>query len=142
MQEKLRDLMKSEGLKPSQLAEMLGINPAAVSHILSGRNKPGFELLQKILRRFPQINADWLLVDRGPMYRTEAEKELAPQEAASLIASDTIAEQAPINESLNPASVSDTTAAVKGFAAATNRHVERIVIFYADHTFESYTPEK
>ena len=50
MREKLLDLMKNEGLKPSQLAELLEINPAGISHILAGRNKPGFDLLQKILR--------------------------------------------------------------------------------------------
>lgn len=63
MKEKLLDLMKHEGLKPSQLAEILEVNPAGISHIL-GRdgNKPGFDLLQKILRRFPQINPDWLLL--------------------------------------------------------------------------------
>lgn len=66
--------MKSEGLKPSQLAELLGVNPAGISHILAGRNKPGFDLLQKILRRFPQINPDWLLLDSQQMYRAETEK--------------------------------------------------------------------
>ena len=71
MREKLLDLMKSEGLKPSQLAEILEINPAGISHILAGRNKPSFELLQKILRRFPRINPDWLLLDSGSMYRSE-----------------------------------------------------------------------
>lgn len=71
MREKLLDLMKSEGLKPSQLAELLGVNPAGISHILAGRNKPGFDLLQKILRRFPQINPDWLLLDSQQMYRAE-----------------------------------------------------------------------
>ena len=40
MREKLLDLMKNEGLKPSQLAELLEINPAGISHILAGRNKP------------------------------------------------------------------------------------------------------
>ena len=71
MREKLLDLMKNEGLKPSQLAELLGINPAGISHILAGRNKPGFDLLQKILRRFPRINPDWLLLDSDKMYRDE-----------------------------------------------------------------------
>ena len=61
MREKLLDLMKNEGLKPSQLAELLEINPAGISHILAGRNKPGFDLLQKILRRFPRINPDWCI---------------------------------------------------------------------------------
>lgn len=76
MREKLLDLMKNEGLKPSQLAELLEINPAGVSHILAGRNKPGFDLLQKILRRFPRINPDWLLLDSAQMYRTDAEARL------------------------------------------------------------------
>ena len=71
MREKLLDLMKNEGLKPSQLAELLGITPAGISHILAGRNKPGFDLLQKILRRFPRINPDWLLLDSDKMYRDE-----------------------------------------------------------------------
>ncbi len=71
MREKLLDLMKNEGLKPSQLAEQLEINPAGISHILAGRNKPGFDLLQKILRRFPRINPDWLLLDSDKMYRDE-----------------------------------------------------------------------
>ncbi|MFR6416030.1 MAG: helix-turn-helix domain-containing protein [Alistipes shahii] len=50
---------------------MLGINPAGISHILKDRNKPSFDLLQKILRRFPQINPDWLLLDSTQMYRDE-----------------------------------------------------------------------
>ena len=67
MKEKLQALLKSEGLKSSQLAEILEINPAGISHILAGRNRPGFDLLQKILRRFPQINPDWLRLDSEQM---------------------------------------------------------------------------
>ena len=52
MKEKLQQLMKSEGLTSSRMAEILGIQPSGISHILAGRNKPGFDLLQKILRRF------------------------------------------------------------------------------------------
>ena len=61
MKEKLLALMQNEGLRSSQLAEILDVNPAGISHILAGRNKPGFDLLQKILRRFPRVNPDWLL---------------------------------------------------------------------------------
>ena len=81
MREKLLDLMKNEGLKPSQLAELLEINPAGISHILAGRNKPGFDLLQKILRRFPRINPDWLLLDSDKMYRDSEPEQSAPAAA-------------------------------------------------------------
>lgn len=69
MKAKLQYLIKSEGLTASRFAEMLEIQPAGVSHILAGRNKPSFDLLQKILRRFPKINPDWLLLDSEQMYR-------------------------------------------------------------------------
>ena len=77
MREKLLDLMKNEGLKPSQLAEQLEINPAGISHILAGRNKPGFDLLQKILRRFPRINPD-----SDKMYRDEYPAASSGQQAS------------------------------------------------------------
>lgn len=69
MKDKILQLMQREGLKPGQLAELLDFSPAIISHILSERNKPSLDLLRKILRRFPQINPDWLLLDDPNMYR-------------------------------------------------------------------------
>ena len=48
-------LMKNEGLSSSRLAEILEIQPSTISHIISGRNKPGFDFLVKILQRFPDL---------------------------------------------------------------------------------------
>lgn len=140
MQEKLRDLMQHEGLKSGQLADLLGINPAAISHILAGRNKPGFDLLQKILRRFPQINPDWLLVDRGPMYREEAPSEnrnAADQEAT---AGNLFASVSPVpSEATAPAPQTPPTTEMPAIAPKQRRAI-RVVIFYDDQSFESYTP--
>ena len=36
MKEKLQQLMKSEGLTSSRMAEILGIQPSGISHILTG----------------------------------------------------------------------------------------------------------
>ena len=69
MKEKLQELLDRENLRPGQLAERLDVNPASISHILKGRNKPGIEFLQKILRAFPKLNPDWLLLDSKQMYR-------------------------------------------------------------------------
>ncbi len=82
MKEKLQLLMKTENLKPSQLAEILEIYPSVVSHILAGRNRVSLELSQKILRRFPRINPDWLILDSGEMsarLRRNALRQLRPQ---------------------------------------------------------------
>ncbi len=72
MKQKIVQLMKSEGLSSSRLAEILEIQPSGVSHLVSGRNKPSFELLQKILRRFPNINPYWLILEDENMYRQDS----------------------------------------------------------------------
>lgn len=54
---------------PSVFADEVGVIRSSISHIMSGRNKPGVELLQKVLKRFPEVSAEWLLAGLGPMFR-------------------------------------------------------------------------
>ncbi len=91
MKDKIAQLMKSEGLTSSRFAEILEIQPSGVSHLVSGRNKPGFDLLQKILRRFPKINPYWLLLDDEHMYkRTEPKPVDEPAEVSSVVVDHSI----------------------------------------------------
>lgn len=151
MREKLLDLMKSEGLKPSQLAEILGINPAGISHILAGRNKPGFDLLQKILRRFPRINPDWLLLDSDRMYRDTVDESSQPEAPASASRSviggdlfDTVESRSSDStpRQMTEASPGSRQTLPQPPTSRTDAPIERIIIFYADQSFESYTPTK
>ncbi len=71
MKDKIRYILSSERLTTSRFAEMLGIQPSAVSHLVSGRNKPGYDLIQRILRQFPRVNPDWFLLDIGTPFRDE-----------------------------------------------------------------------
>lgn len=145
------DLMKNEGLKPSQLAEMLEINPAGISHILAGRNKPGFDLLQKILRRFPRINPDWLLLDSDKMYRDEfsvahapATQYLRPADDG-LFGSQHISRQAAQPgkpEKSEPETIPGQPEAASHISRGSAAGVARVVIFYEDQTFESFIPSK
>ena len=94
MKERLQKFMDSERLTSSRLAEILGVQPSNISHILGGRNKPSFEFIEKMLLRFPKINPDWLLLGKGPLYRTEIrqatteseEKRNAPIDRPDIIA--------------------------------------------------------
>ncbi len=47
----------------------MDIPASSVSHLMAGRNKPGYEFIYKIIQRFPRLNPDWLIVGSGPMYR-------------------------------------------------------------------------
>ena len=71
MKEKLEFLLKNKGLNATSLARLLDIQPSGLSHILSGRNKPSFDLVVKILKAFPEINPDWLLLDSEVIFRDE-----------------------------------------------------------------------
>lgn len=145
MREKLLKLMNSEGLTASRLAELLGIRSSSISHIISERNKPSFDLLQKILKRFPNINPDWLLLDSDQMYRDASapttnnsgdvlfgetnDNPLAAEaphsaEQTSVERSASIAQQVPLDFSQ--------------ITRNSSRSVKRVIVLFDDHSFESY----
>jgi len=55
MREKLLDLMKNEGLKPSQLAELLGINPAGTLPYSRRTKQTG---LRSAAKDSPEVSPD------------------------------------------------------------------------------------
>ena len=68
MHQRLKNWKESEGLKSSALADTIGVNRATISHILSGRNKPSIDFLEKLLSAYPNINANWLISGIGYMH--------------------------------------------------------------------------
>ena len=61
---KIELLIQTKKLSASQFADTLGIPRSSISHILSGRNKPSLDVVQKILIAFPEIPAEELLDDK------------------------------------------------------------------------------
>ena len=63
--ERIEYLINLYMLTPSQFADKTGIQRASVSHILSSRNKPSYEIMQKISLAFPEVNVGWLFMGIG-----------------------------------------------------------------------------
>ena len=76
MHERLKNWMGIEGLKSSTLADSIGVNRATISHILSGRNKPSIDFLEKLLNVYPNINTNWLISGIGYMQDNMEKKEV------------------------------------------------------------------
>ncbi len=79
-------VLKTQNLTSSQFADEIGVQRSSISHILSGRNNPSLEFVTKILKRFPDINSEWILFGKGSMYRqsemmSKEEKRTMPQQA-------------------------------------------------------------
>jgi len=68
MKDRLMQLMELEQLNPSKFADMIGVQRSSVSHVLSGRNNPSFDFIQKTLTAFTGLNAEWLILGKGKMY--------------------------------------------------------------------------
>ena len=69
MNNRLQQFLELENITPARLADTLGVQRSGLSHILSGRNKPGYEFLTKLLHKFPHINSEWLLLGKGKPYK-------------------------------------------------------------------------
>ncbi len=150
MKHKIVQLMKSEGLTSSRLADILETQPSGISHLVSGRNKPSFDLLQKILRRFPRINPYWLMLDSEDMY--------LPEESQSPPLVDQPHNNTPSHEPHGVAGVGDLfTPAVESPSPHTPasygesvhspgsskidlnpQRVKRVILLYEDGSCESY----
>lgn len=70
MKERLLQFLTKEGLSATVFADEIGVQRSSISHILSGRNNPSYDFIQKILEKYVNLSADWLLMGRGEMYKT------------------------------------------------------------------------
>ncbi len=73
---RIQYILEHYNLTAGQFAEKLGIQKSSVSHLLSGRNKPSFQFLSKLVKAFPEINLNWFITGEGDIfYKSEQDSE-------------------------------------------------------------------
>jgi len=65
--ERVKQVMDYTKQSPTAFADSIGVNRPSMSHILSGRNKPSLDIIQKIITNYPHINPLWLINAQGEM---------------------------------------------------------------------------
>ena len=70
MNKRIELILKTKNISASKFADEIGVQRSSISHILSGRNNPSLDFIQKILKRFPDINSSWILTGSGTMYNS------------------------------------------------------------------------
>ena len=70
MHNRLKQFLAAENISQAQFADRIKIGKANVSHVLAGRNKPGYDFIAAIMAGFPQLNINWLFFGTGKMYGT------------------------------------------------------------------------
>lgn len=145
MNKRLQQFLAAENISQSQFADSIGVARASISHILAGRNKPGFDFIERMARQYPELNLEWLITGRGRMYNSQ---KSAPEPPVSPItplpnpAAETLFEQSekqPETASYNPFSVPD------GFndhldnrsqQIINQKTISKIIVFYSDGSFQ------
>lgn len=77
MNNRLVQFLAAENISQSQFADTIEVARASVSHIIAGRNKPGWDFLNSMLKHYPNLNIEWLLNGTGKMYKTTAVETVA-----------------------------------------------------------------
>ena len=107
MNRRFQTILDLENLSPAQLADRLGVQRSGISHILSGRNKPSFELLQRVVQSFPEISAEWLITGNGKPLKEQ--NQAAASGAASSATSSATSSAANSRSSGTTPSISPST---------------------------------
>lgn len=137
MDRRLADLLTAKNLTAGNFAQIMDIQPSSVSHILSGRNKPGYDFIVKLLERFPEINPDWFILGNGPMFRQlpdSSQNRSAQKESVE----DNLFSRTALLQERNPEERSD----INCNEISTAKKIEQIIIFYTDKTFSIFLEGK
>ncbi len=138
MIERLNSLLKYLKLTSSQFADEIGVQRSSVSHVMGGRNKPGFDFIRKILSRFPEISADWLITGDGEMLRGKSKTEYEMFESEEERREEPEKEHKVREKAMNKGILKDS----ENETGEENKkqQIERIIIIYKDKSFEEYNP--
>lgn len=158
MNYRLQQFLSAENITQAQFADMIGVARASVSHIIAGRNKPGFDFIQNMSRHFPDVNLEWLINGKGKMYKDgRSSAAEAVQPADDQLFSTPQAPPQPLSEpspvpvlplpdpgpEVPKAPIVSTakekeidTPLPKVKLQASTRRISRIVVFYDDGTYQ------
>lgn len=74
--ERIELIIKELGLNNNSFAKKLNVSRTVTFNITGGRNtKPSYDLLEKILFAFDNINAEWLLRGNGEMFASKSDPQ-------------------------------------------------------------------
>lgn len=147
MKDRLALFLEAQDMKAGRFAQIMSIQPSNVTHIISGRSKPGFEFISNMLTNFPELNPDWLILGTGDMYRhpkTTNVNKTSEQDSLTLDFPAEIAEEHPStaepeSETSEKQTTVHTEEKPKNSTERTeDDEIEAIILFHKDGTFSKY----
>lgn len=113
---RIKMIIESHRLTAGAFADRIGVQRSNVSHVLSGRNKPSYEFLEKVLLAFPKVSAAWLITGKQ-------------EQSDTISVSQDLAKQ----KQNQPGSVRETV-----MQESKSRFLVKTILCYNDNTCEEY----
>jgi len=66
--ERLKQVLEHYSITGYRLAKETSLTNMSVSNILSGKFKPSYSFICVLLERFPEVNANWLILGKDSMF--------------------------------------------------------------------------
>lgn len=123
VKDRLRMIMDAHKLNAGSFADKIGVQRSNVSHVLSGRNKPSFDFMEKLLLAFPRVSAEWLFTGR------QSSEVKEPLQSGS------------VEENVG-ADVSELYGQKKSARNRTDKQIVKTLVFYDDFTFDVFLPNE
>jgi transcriptional regulator with XRE-family HTH domain len=165
MVDRIQEILDRYELTAARLADQLDVPRSTISHILSERNKPSLDFIQKVLANFPEINASWLVKGEGKIFddnsnlfysnKLENEKKevLKKDEITSNPFLDEIISHEPgkenlhqnlrevkADEELRKTIDNDYVNNQKNTPQKRGKRIVRLITIYSDNTFSDFYP--
>ena len=132
MNNRLKQFLAAENISQAQFAETINVVRASVSHVLAGRNNPGYDFIKSIMDNYPTLNIEWLMLGKGKMYKDKViqestlfalEEEISPEAIQEPVVK---IESSPEIETID----SQPQQIVK------QRNISKIIVFFDDGTYQ------
>lgn len=162
MKERILHFLSIEHISPAHFADLIGVQRSSVSHILSGRNNPGLEFIQKILNAYPKLNSEWLIMGKGDMLKQAKQGSLFDSQLNPIkdekavilkeigfINSSEKNDQRPETPNMEGSSETENknidTMEIQdnkfiGNRIGTQKNLEKVLFIYSDSSFEVFYP--
>ena len=140
LNEKIKQILVDKNISPSHFADEVGIQRSSISHILAGRNKPSLDIVQKIIRRFPDLGINWILEDEDlPESVSEIKPFKADQYTTNDLPRNPVSNVSELRRTMvsHQPSVQENVRMNKA-EKVEEKKVERVLIFYTDGTFQEF----
>jgi DNA-binding XRE family transcriptional regulator len=150
---KIRRIVSESSYSPSLFADTVDVPRSSISHILSERNKPSLEIVDRILKTFPKVTYEWLMngnehdpLPDGAIHRAPSEENKEQKDQEINAPKTDFQSSKSSNKKLLARSLKDSHREIpqpefSGYSSKKAKRALRVAVFYDDHSWQDLSPE-